>query len=311
MASRNLTKEYHRLRARHQGGALSSWRERVAQQRNHWSHALMTDDDDDAGGDKQPASSSSSSSSSDTHVRIDVVEGSLAPQWVDIVETIQQDIVIVRDKLKQLKAKHAERLQVRFDDADEHAMERAIELLTQEITAMFKRSESALKRIATIGVGNISSSSTSSSSSSTSTSSTTTAPLSRAERTIRLNVMRAVAADLQRHSKAFRACQKSYFTRLKGQESLGSATDDIFLPSSGGRGGGGMSIEEAMDKGFTPQQMQQMHELEQSASERDQEIMKIASSINDLATIFRELSVLVIEQGSVLDRIDYNIVGSA
>ena len=37
------------------------------------------------------------------------------------------------------------------------------------------------------------------------------------------------------------------------------------------------------------------------------EIIKIAQSINDLATIFRELSVLVIEQGTILDRIDYNI----
>jgi len=37
------------------------------------------------------------------------------------------------------------------------------------------------------------------------------------------------------------------------------------------------------------------------------EIIHVAQSINDLAVIFKELSVLVIEQGTILDRIDYNI----
>lgn len=31
------------------------------------------------------------------------------------------------------------------------------------------------------------------------------------------------------------------------------------------------------------------------------------STINDLAVLFKELSILVVEQGTVLDRIDYNI----
>lgn len=31
------------------------------------------------------------------------------------------------------------------------------------------------------------------------------------------------------------------------------------------------------------------------------------STINDLAVLFKELSVLVVEQGTILDRIDFNI----
>lgn len=40
---------------------------------------------------------------------------------------------------------------------------------------------------------------------------------------------------------------------------------------------------------------------------RNQEIMDIVKSTEELAALFKELSVLVIEQGTVLDRIDYNI----
>ena len=41
--------------------------------------------------------------------------------------------------------------------------------------------------------------------------------------------------------------------------------------------------------------------------ERDQEIQKIAENINELANIFQDLAVLVIDQGTILDRIDYNL----
>ena len=42
-------------------------------------------------------------------------------------------------------------------------------------------------------------------------------------------------------------------------------------------------------------------------NEREKEIKQIAKSIVELNEVFKEMSVLVIDQGTVLDRIDYNV----
>ena len=51
----------------------------------------------------------------------------------------------------------------------------------------------------------------------------------------------------------------------------------------------------------------EVQEMEQVAMSRDVEIQNLVKGINDLAVIFKELSVLVVDQGNILDRIDYNI----
>lgn len=53
----------------------------------------------------------------------------------------------------------------------------------------------------------------------------------------------------------------------------------------------------------------QVHQKERNRMQhaKSKEIEEIVSATNDLAALFKELSVLVIEQGTILDRIDFNI----
>jgi len=50
------------------------------------------------------------------------------------------------------------------------------------------------------------------------------------------------------------------------------------------------------EQGLTPDEQARLQELKKVKSVRGKEILQVVQSINDLAIIFRELSVLVIEQ---------------
>merc|ERR1711967_81562 len=52
---------------------------------------------------------------------------------------------------------------------------------------------------------------------------------------------------------------------------------------------------------------EQVDHMSAIVDQRDKEITKIAEQISELAGLFRELSVLVIDSGTILDRIDYNM----
>ena len=61
------------------------------------------------------------------------------------------------------------------------------------------------------------------------------------------------------------------------------------------------------DEGILAMQTLRVDTMDAFAQERDREVRNILQSINDLAQIMKDLSVLVIDQGTIVDRIDYNM----
>ena len=68
-----------------------------------------------------------------------------------------------------------------------------------------------------------------------------------------------------------------------------------------------LDLEDDEDKNNSNNFLQTQDENNSILRKRDEEISTLLDSINDLASIFKDLQVLVQHQGTILDRIDYNI----
>jgi syntaxin 16 len=125
----------------------------------------------------------------------------------------------------------------------------------------------------------------------------------------------SLAKRLQELSVTFRQSQRKYLADVQIQKSGGlvPGADTRFAgimdltSGNGGDGTNGANAHAATGEFFTTQQLAVVDDLTEAVRSRDVEIIKIAQSIEELGTIFKELAVLVIDQGTILDRIDYNM----
>eukprot|EP00514_Thraustochytrium_sp_LLF1b_P003638 CAMPEP_0184514042 /NCGR_PEP_ID=MMETSP0198_2-20121128/3752_1 /TAXON_ID=1112570 /ORGANISM="Thraustochytrium sp., Strain LLF1b" /LENGTH=290 /DNA_ID=CAMNT_0026904205 /DNA_START=161 /DNA_END=1033 /DNA_ORIENTATION=- len=200
----------------------------------------------------------------------------LMPSWVDKTENVKVIMEQIEQKISKLHQVHKNRLLVRFD-ASEGSMDREIDSLTKQITDKFREAEREMMNGIALPRGTVQNS---------------------GDAQVRRNIQRQLASQLQNLSMSFRKSQKEYLARLKSQKG-GGDLDGLLGPDPEAQ-----SMELG---GFTDEQVVLLELAESNVEERDQEIEKIATSINELATIFKELAVLVIDQGTVLDRIDYNM----
>lgn len=60
------------------------------------------------------------------------------------------------------------------------------------------------------------------------------------------------------------------------------------------------------DAGFSTQLTVKSNNMHNAIMERNEEIIKLAKSIEEIAELMQELSTLVEVQGTILDRIEYN-----
>lgn len=211
-----------------------------------------------------------------------------APTWVKHVESVEHSLVTVQAQMDDLQALHAQRVGSVFGK-DLENMEGRIEKMTSQITDEFRLAERHLQTVGKLAQNSASAE----------------------EATVGANVQRSLAKRLQELSVSFRTSQRKYLAEVQAQKTGKSSADHFGLLDSSPNGGGSGGLMDSSSGGggefFTTQQLAVVDDLTQAVQSRDEEIVQIAKSIEELSTIFKELAVLVIDQGTILDRIDYNM----
>ncbi|KAM6597834.1 hypothetical protein CsatA_008358 [Cannabis sativa] len=199
----------------------------------------------------------------------------LPPAWVDVSEDISVNVQRARVKMVELTKAHAKALMPSFGDGKED--QRLIEALTQEITGLIRKSEKRLQRLSAAGPSE--------------------------DSNVRKNVQRSLATDLQNLSVELRKKQSAYLKRLRLQKEGDGVDIEMNLNGSRSR----VEDDDLDDMMFNEHQLAKLKKSEAFSVEREREIQQVVGSVNELAQIMKDLSVLVIDQGTIVDRIDYNI----
>lgn len=125
------------------------------------------------------------------------------------------------------------------------------------------------------------------------------------------NLQKSYASKIQITSNKFRVLQNNYlnFLNKDNYKLLPVAQDDkqtsIMLQEN-------KTLQEHMDielysKETLQKQFQKQQLNTKLLQERDKEITQLASGVLEVSTIFREMQSLIINQGTIIDRIDYNL----
>ncbi|RMD43423.1 hypothetical protein DV735_g1769, partial [Chaetothyriales sp. CBS 134920] len=222
----------------------------------------------------------------------------LPPRWMDVQDEVDEMLKDMTLKSARLDKLHAQHVLPGFDDEHiKQAEEREIEALTQDITRGFQACQKAIKRIDGM-----------------------------ADEVMAANIQMALAVRVQEVSATFRKKQSNYLSKLRhlggfdntntntSSSSSSSAATPVAIAQNPYSDPALLDSEtdKSLSQAALRQQQQQKQQKQHSSNDtviaqREREINDIAHGIVELADIFRDLQAMVIDQGTMLDRIDYNV----
>lgn len=249
----------------------------------------------------------------------------LPPRWVDIQDEVTELLAGIAQKSARLDKLHQKHVLPGFGDEDARKEEEGvIEQLTQDITRAFHDCQRAIQRIETMVKEQ-----------------KQQGGVSKSDETMAKNIQISLASRVQEASAGFRKKQSTYLkskrTRISERFLLPFNADQIrstnycFPLNTELRGLDGMTtplersatpiqnpymdpslIESDADKSYSQSTLLQTSQKQLTSNDtaiiqREREINDIARGIIELSDIFRDLQAMIIDQGTMLDRIDFNV----
>eukprot|EP01016_Furgasonia_blochmanni_P028160 TRINITY_DN2960_c0_g1_i10.p1 TRINITY_DN2960_c0_g1~~TRINITY_DN2960_c0_g1_i10.p1 ORF type:complete len:241 (-),score=59.96 TRINITY_DN2960_c0_g1_i10:434-1156(-) len=191
---------------------------------------------------------------------------------MDIYDNTSKKLKEVSELMKQFSQEKERRIKAQFGDVTK--IDKKIEEIAGNATKKLMECESNIKKLAQMG----------------------NFDEAENDKRVRRNMQKALAAQIQEQTHQLRMQEKSLFEALrKFNNTPGGPVSSMSTAMS--------SDKDSMASDDNLQEIA----LNEEDESRNENIVKIVKSINDLAHVFKQLNQLVIEQGTILDRIDYNI----
>jgi syntaxin 16 len=190
-----------------------------------------------------------------------------APVWVDIYSKTKGSLTRVNEIYKDLQKLMAKRIRCQLEDNT--TLDRDIQTKNTEAASYLQDCEINLKKLGTMSVNE---------------------DQPESEGKIRKNMQKSLASQVQESALMLQKQQKAFLEKIETFSKSGkSSILDVSVPE------------------FDEEERAEFILVEKEAQQRDAQINGVVESINKLATLFKQLNGLVIEQGTIIDRIDYNI----
>jgi syntaxin 16 len=155
----------------------------------------------------------------------------------------------------------------KFDEEENIQIDKEIKELITNMTLKVKRAEGNIKKLSKMNLP------------------------SESEEEIKNNIKINLAEKIKNFTHEFKQNEQKYVKNYK--ELVGDISEDDEINK--------FNYSKNSNEGFL-----KIH-ADNQLQRRDEEISTLLNSINQLATTFQDLQVIVQEQGTILDRIDYNI----